>query len=145
MLLTYSSDTGFFPYRLLTCFVDCAASPDESRSFSYLTTDVANVYRWTMIFLRYLFLNLIYFTQTFIIIIIIIIIIILVITLMHGVYNYIPETNRVTMLYSVAAVLYLQFVLHVMLFIILNMFCTFTSALPAVCVQCTVWPFFAVP
>ena len=77
--------------------------------------------------------------------IIIIIIIIFVITLMHGIYNYIPETNRVAMLYSVAAVLYLQFVLHVMLFIILNMFCTFTSALPAVCVQCTVWLFFAVP
>ena len=64
---------------------------------------------------------------------------------MHGIYNFIPETNCVAMLYSVAAVLYLQFVLPVMLFIILNMFCTFTSALPAVCVQCTVWLFFAVP
>jgi hypothetical protein len=43
-------------------------------------------------------------------IIIIIIIIIFVITFMHGIYNYIP----VYRVYSVAAVLYLQFVLHVM-------------------------------
>ena len=45
-----------------------------------------------------------------IIIIIIIIIIILLITFMAGVYNYIPETNHVSRVYSVAAVLYLQFV-----------------------------------
>jgi hypothetical protein len=51
-----------------------------------------------------------------IIIIIIIIIIILVISFMQGVYNYIPETNHVTTLYSVAAVPYLHFVLHVMLY-----------------------------
>ena len=50
-----------------------------------------------------------------IIIIIIIIIIIPVITCMHGIYNYIPETNHVSTVYSVAAVLYLQSVLHVML------------------------------
>ena len=48
-----------------------------------------------------------------IIIVIIIIIIILVITFMHGIYNYIPETYHVSRLYSVAAVLCLQFVLHV--------------------------------
>jgi hypothetical protein len=35
---------------------------------------------------------------------------------MQGIYNYIPETNRVSKVYSVAAVLYLQVVLHVMLF-----------------------------
>jgi hypothetical protein len=45
-----------------------------------------------------------------------IIIIILVITFMQGIYNYIPETNQVSRVYSVAAVLYLHFVLHVMLF-----------------------------
>jgi len=45
-----------------------------------------------------------------------VIIIILVITFMHGIYNYVTETNRFSRLYSVAAVLYLQFVLHVMLF-----------------------------
>jgi heme/copper-type cytochrome/quinol oxidase subunit 2 len=47
--------------------------------------------------------------------IIIIIIIILVITFMQGIYNYTPKTNHVSMLYSVAAVLYLQLELHVMI------------------------------
>jgi peptidoglycan biosynthesis protein MviN/MurJ (putative lipid II flippase) len=51
----------------------------------------------------------------YIIIIIIIIIIILVITCMKGIYNYIPETNHISRIYTVAAVLYLQSVLHVML------------------------------
>ena len=51
-----------------------------------------------------------------IIVIIIIIIIILVITFMQGIYNYIPETNHVSRVYSVAAVLYWLFVLRVMLF-----------------------------
>jgi len=51
-----------------------------------------------------------------IIAIIIIIIIILLINFMQGVYNYIPETNLVSTVYSVAAVLYVQFVPHVMLF-----------------------------
>ena len=39
---------------------------------------------------------------------------------MKGIYNYIPEKNHVSKVYSVAAVLYLQFVLHVMLFRMLN-------------------------
>jgi hypothetical protein len=43
-------------------------------------------------------------------------IIILVIIFMQGMYNYKPETNHVYSVHSVAAVLYLQFVLHVMLF-----------------------------
>jgi len=45
-----------------------------------------------------------------------IIIIIIVITLIQGIYNYIPETSHVSRVYSVAAFLCLQFVLHVMLF-----------------------------
>jgi len=49
-----------------------------------------------------------------IVIIIIIIIIILVITFI--IYNYVPETNYVYNVHSVVAVLYLQTVLHVMLF-----------------------------
>jgi len=49
-------------------------------------------------------------------VIIIIIIIILVITFMQGIYNYIPDTNHVSRVRSIAAVLYLQFLLHVMLF-----------------------------
>ena len=60
-----------------------------------------------------------------VIIIIIIIIIMLVITFMQGIYNHIPETNLVSSVYSVAAVLYLQSVLHVMLFRPCSMFCTF--------------------
>ena len=41
---------------------------------------------------------------------------------MQGIYNYIPETNHVSRVYSVAAVLYLQFVLQVMLFRPWNIF-----------------------
>ena len=56
-------------------------------------------------------------TITIIIIIIIIIITILVITSMQGIYNYMPEKNHVSTVYSVADVQYLQSVLHVMLFL----------------------------
>jgi hypothetical protein len=48
--------------------------------------------------------------------IIIIIIIILVSPITHGIYNYVPETNHVSRLCGVAAVLYLQSARHVMLF-----------------------------
>ena len=48
--------------------------------------------------------------------------IILVITFMQGIYNYIHETNHVSRVYSVAAVLYLQFVLHVLLLLLLLLF-----------------------
>jgi hypothetical protein len=41
--------------------------------------------------------------------------IILIINFMQGIYIHIPETNHVSRAYSVAAVLYLQFVLHVIL------------------------------
>ena len=56
-------------------------------------------------------------------IIIITIIINLVITFMHGIYNYIPATNHVSSVYNVAAVLYLQFVLHVLLLLLLLLLC----------------------
>ena len=62
-------------------------------------------------------------------------------TILHKMYNYRPQTNRVYKAYSVAAVLYLQSVLHVKLFRPWNMFCTFTSALPTVCVHCPIWLF----
>jgi hypothetical protein len=42
---------------------------------------------------------------------------------MQGIYNYKPETNHVSRVHRVAAVLYLQFVLHVMLFRPWNTFC----------------------
>jgi len=77
-------------------------------------------------------------------IIIIIIIIILVITSKQGTYNYIPETNHVSRVHSVAAVLYLQFVLPVMSLRPCNIFCTLTLALSAVCVQCPIWLYFCI-
>jgi len=64
---------------------------------------------------------------------------------MQCIYNYAPATNHVTVVHSVATVLYSQFMLHVMLFRPSNIFCTFTSALPAVCVQCTIWLSFVIP
>ena len=47
---------------------------------------------------------------------------------MQGIYYYIPETNYISMVYTVAAVLYSQFMLHLMLFRPWNMFCTFKLA-----------------
>jgi hypothetical protein len=44
------------------------------------------------------------------------IIVIINITFMQDIYNYMPETNRVCTVYSVADVLFLQFEVHVMLF-----------------------------
>ena len=66
--------------------------------------------------------------------VVIIFIIILVITCMQGIYNYLPETNHVSSVYSVAAVLYWQSVLHIMLFRTWNIFCSFVLALSVVCV-----------
>ena len=43
-------------------------------------------------------------------------------TFVHSIYIYVPETNPVSTVCSVAAVVYLQFVLHVMLFRLWNMF-----------------------
>jgi hypothetical protein len=62
----------------------------------------------------------------------------LVITFMQRIYSYIPVTNQVYRVYSVAAVLYWQFVLHVMLLRKWNtrMFCTFALAFS---VQCPIW------
>jgi len=63
---------------------------------------------------------------------------------MQVIYNNIPETNHVSRVYGVAAVVYLQFVLHVMLLRPKIMFFTFTLALSAVRVPCPVWLFFVV-
>ena len=52
---------------------------------------------------------------------------------MEGIYN-IPETNHVSRVYSIAAVLYLRFLLHVILFHVQNMFCTFMLVLSIVCI-----------
>jgi len=56
--------------------------------------------------------------------------------------RYIPERNHVCTVYSVTAVLYLQFVFHVMLFRPWNMFCTFTSAQCSVQYGCFFLQFF---
>jgi hypothetical protein len=45
----------------------------------------------------------------------VIIITVIIITFMQGIYIYMPETNHVTAVHSVAAVLCLQFLLHLML------------------------------
>ena len=79
------------------------------------------------------------FLVTFIIIVIIIIIII--IRIIIGTCNYIPETTHTSKVHYDTAVLYFQSVLPVMLFLPCYMFCTFTLALPAVCVQCQIWQF----
>jgi len=63
---------------------------------------------------------------------------------MQGIYGYIPETRPFSRVQTVAAALYSQFVLHVMLFPVLNVL-YFTSALSAVSVQCPIWMFFVVP
>jgi len=67
-----------------------------------------------------------------------------VLTFIQDIYCCIPETNRVSRVYSVAAVLYLQFGVQVMLFRMLNIFCASTLVLSEVCVMCPIWPFFSV-
>jgi hypothetical protein len=57
-----------------------------------------------------------------------------VLSFIQGIYCCIPETNHVSRVYSIAAVLYLQFVVQVMLFCMLNMFCPSALVLSEVCV-----------
>jgi hypothetical protein len=63
------------------------------------------------------------------------------ITFVQDIYNYILETNHVRRVCSFLAFLYLQFVLHVMSFHVLNTFYTFTMVLSAVRVQNPVFLF----
>ena len=64
---------------------------------------------------------------------------------MQGIYNYIREISLVSVAYSVAAILWLQFIAHVTLFHTLNMFRTLTVALSAVHVQSHIWFLSVVP
>ena len=57
---------------------------------------------------------------------------------MQGIYNYRPATNHVSRVYSFAAVLYLQFVLHVMLLRPSNKFFSFTLIRSEIRVQCPI-------
>ena len=59
----------------------------------------------------------------------IIIIIILVITYMHGIHNYIAGINHVSRVHNFVAILYLQFVVHVMLYPMLNVSFFYISTL----------------
>jgi len=59
--------------------------------------------------------------------IVIVIIITFVTMIVQGVYKCIPETDLASRVYTVAAVLYLQFVLHVMLFRMLNIYLLYVS------------------
>jgi len=65
---------------------------------------------------------------------IIIIIIIIFIIFMQNIYNYISATNHVSTVYSVATVLYLQFVLLVTLFHMLNILYFYISTSRIMCV-----------
>jgi hypothetical protein len=60
---------------------------------------------------------------------------------MQGIYNCIHETSYVSAVYSVAAVLYLLFVLNVILFHMCNMIFTFKLLFSEVCMQCPIWVF----
>jgi hypothetical protein len=51
-----------------------------------------------------------------------------------GIYNYISETNHFCRVYSVAAALCLQFMLHIMLFPFLNVMYFYISAFRSICV-----------
>ena len=55
------------------------------------------------------------------------------ITYMHDIYNYVPETNHVSSVHSVAAALYLQFMLHVMLLPMLNVLYFYISTARSMC------------
>jgi hypothetical protein len=59
---------------------------------------------------------------------------------MPGIYSYVPQTNHFSTVYSVAAVLYLQSIVHVFLLPMLS-FRTLTLVLTAVCVQYPTWLF----
>jgi len=63
---------------------------------------------------------------------------------MQVIYIYIPETKHDPTAYSVAAVLYLQFVQREMLFRSCNTFCAFTLAFSKVCVQWPMWLLFCI-
>jgi hypothetical protein len=48
---------------------------------------------------------------------------------MQGIYNYVPETNFVSRVYSAVDITYLQFKMHVMLLPILNVLYFYISTL----------------
>jgi hypothetical protein len=69
--------------------------------------------------------------------------ILFIITFIQGIYNYILETNHVCKVY-VAVIRQLQFMVHVMLFTMLNVLYFHNSTFWTVCVQCPIWILFVV-
>jgi hypothetical protein len=55
----------------------------------------------------------------------------------YGIYKYVRETNHVSKVYSVVTIMWLQFIVHVILFSML-IFDTFVSVFPVVYVQCPI-------
>jgi len=78
-------------------------------------------------------LNLSYSSKDIIIIINIIIIIIIIISIMQGIYTYIPETNYVPREYSVAAILLLLFMVLISLVSVLNLLYFYISTFRNMC------------
>jgi hypothetical protein len=64
---------------------------------------------------------------------------------MQGIYTYIPETNHDPKQYNFAAILSLLFMVPISLAALALMYCSSTSALSEVCVQCPIWQFSVVP
>ena len=85
-----------------------------------------------------------YVVVIIIIIIITIIIVIIIVSFMQVIHTHIPETNLVPRGYIVAAIPSLLFMVPLFLVPAL-LFCSFTLALSAVCVQCPIWLFSVVP
>jgi hypothetical protein len=52
---------------------------------------------------------------------------------MQGIYNYIPDTNHVSRVYSFAVILYLQFMLHEILFFMLNVLYIYINTFRSMC------------
>jgi hypothetical protein len=52
---------------------------------------------------------------------------------MQCIYNYISETNHVSRVYNYAAIVYLQFIAHVLLFPMLNVLYFYISTFPSTC------------
>ena len=67
-----------------------------------------------------------------------------VVTFMQGIYNYVPETNRGSGVYCVAAVLWLQYMVPVLLFAMLNVLYFYMNTFHS-SVQCPTWLFSLVP
>ena len=87
------------------------------------------------IFRPFRILNVFHKTNNIRKVIIIIIIIIILLIFIQGIYNFTPEINDVSRVHSVAEVLYLQFVLHVVLFRPVKCVLRYISAFRSLCVQ----------